>query len=140
MCSHFTDNVSNPTTSSVSDLARSFMTYAAVNAGLLLIDVATGPGWWFFWPVVGWGAGLTWHALRNSPELRASRGAHRPRHHSFLPAADVRSERRQLVHPSVHGYIVAERIDQLREVAARDRLAAEVTSSPSRHDGSGRGT
>lgn len=36
--------------------------FAAVNALLLLIDVATGGGLWFYWPLFGWGIGLAAHA------------------------------------------------------------------------------
>lgn len=31
------------------------LTWAIVNAGLFLIDVLSGPGWWFFWPLLSWG-------------------------------------------------------------------------------------
>ena len=38
--------------------------YGAVNAGLLLINLLTSPGYlWFLWPLVGWGIGLAAHAL-----------------------------------------------------------------------------
>ena len=36
--------------------------FVAVNALLLLIDVATGGGLWFYWPLFGWGIGLVVHA------------------------------------------------------------------------------
>jgi hypothetical protein len=37
--------------------------YAVVNAGLFTIDALTGDGWWFFWPMLGWGIGLAIHAM-----------------------------------------------------------------------------
>jgi hypothetical protein len=39
--------------------------YAAVNAGLFAINALTrdGGAWWFYWPLLGWGIGLTIHAL-----------------------------------------------------------------------------
>lgn len=38
--------------------------YLFVNAGLLLINVLTSPGsWWFYWPLLGWGIGLAVHAI-----------------------------------------------------------------------------
>ncbi len=37
--------------------------YLAVNAGLFLINVVSGGNWWFYWPLFGWGIGLTAHAL-----------------------------------------------------------------------------
>jgi hypothetical protein len=37
--------------------------YLIVNLGLVLIDFAAGAGWWFFWPLVGWGVGLAIHAV-----------------------------------------------------------------------------
>jgi hypothetical protein len=36
-------------------------TYAAVIGGLFVIDAVTGPGWWFFWPALGWGLGVLVH-------------------------------------------------------------------------------
>lgn len=35
--------------------------YVIVNAGLLLINVFTGPDWWVQWVVAGWGVGLIAH-------------------------------------------------------------------------------
>ena len=32
-------------------------------AGLFVIDLATGDGWWFYWAAIGWGIGLAWRAL-----------------------------------------------------------------------------
>jgi hypothetical protein len=37
--------------------------YLVINLGLFLIDFVTGGGWWFFWPLIGWGVGLTIHAV-----------------------------------------------------------------------------
>lgn len=38
--------------------------YIIVNGGLFLIDLVTSPGsFWFFWPLMGWGIGLAFHAL-----------------------------------------------------------------------------
>jgi hypothetical protein len=38
--------------------------YVIVNSGLFLLDLFTSPGsFWFFWPLMGWGIGLTMHAL-----------------------------------------------------------------------------
>ena len=38
-------------------------TYVVIIAGLFVIDLATGDGWWFYWAAIGWGIGLAWHAL-----------------------------------------------------------------------------
>jgi hypothetical protein len=39
------------------------LTYAAVNILLLVINLATSPDdLWFYWPLLGWGIGLTGHA------------------------------------------------------------------------------
>jgi fatty acid desaturase len=38
-------------------------TYIAVMAMLLLIDFLTGGGWWFYWPLLGWGIGIVAHAF-----------------------------------------------------------------------------
>ncbi len=37
--------------------------FAVVNIALLVINVLVGGGWWFYWPLVGWGIGLVVHAL-----------------------------------------------------------------------------
>ena len=38
--------------------------YGAVNAGLLLLNLLTSPGYlWFLWPLVGWGVWLAAHGL-----------------------------------------------------------------------------
>jgi hypothetical protein len=39
--------------------------YTAVNTGLFAINALTRDGgtWWFYWPLLGWGIGLTIHAL-----------------------------------------------------------------------------
>ena len=37
--------------------------YVIVNIFLFLIDLLTGGGWWFYWPLLGWGIGLGVHAL-----------------------------------------------------------------------------
>ena len=38
--------------------------YILVNAFLVVIDMLTSPGeFWFYWPMLGWGIGLAAHAL-----------------------------------------------------------------------------
>jgi hypothetical protein len=38
--------------------------YVLVNSGLLLLDLITSPGaFWFYWPLLGWGIGLAAHAV-----------------------------------------------------------------------------
>ena len=40
------------------------VTYVIVISGLFVINALTGHGrWWFVWPAIGWGIGLTIHAL-----------------------------------------------------------------------------
>jgi hypothetical protein len=39
-------------------------TYVIVISALFVINALTGSGrWWFVWPAIGWGVGLTIHAL-----------------------------------------------------------------------------
>ncbi len=38
-------------------------TYTAVMALLFLIDFLTGGGWWFYWPLLGWGIAVVAHAF-----------------------------------------------------------------------------
>ncbi len=35
--------------------------FLVVNLLLLVIDAMTGPGWWFYWGLFGWGIGLVAH-------------------------------------------------------------------------------
>ncbi len=37
--------------------------YVLVNIGLFVINLLTGGGWWFYWPLIGWGIGLGLHAF-----------------------------------------------------------------------------
>src|SRR3712207_6616102 len=37
--------------------------YVLVNIGLFVINLLTGGGWWYYWPLLGWGIGLGVHAL-----------------------------------------------------------------------------
>jgi fatty acid desaturase len=37
--------------------------YAAVMALLFAIDWLGGPGWWFVWPLLGWGIGVAMHGI-----------------------------------------------------------------------------
>ena len=37
--------------------------YLVVNAVVVLIDYASGSGWWFYWVLLGWGVGLGAHAV-----------------------------------------------------------------------------
>ncbi len=36
--------------------------YLLVNLVLLVVDLSTSGGLWFFWPLLGWGIGLAYHA------------------------------------------------------------------------------
>ena len=37
--------------------------YVLVNLGLFSINALTAGTWWFYWPLIGWGIGLTAHAV-----------------------------------------------------------------------------
>lgn len=38
--------------------------YIVINLGLFLLNFFTSRGeWWFFWPLMGWGISLIFHAL-----------------------------------------------------------------------------
>ena len=57
-----------------------FAAYLAVNVLLIVINLVTTPGkYWFYWPLLGWGLGIAGHAfgvLRHSrrPLRRARPG------------------------------------------------------------------
>ncbi|MBE9166675.1 2TM domain-containing protein [Pleurocapsales cyanobacterium LEGE 06147] len=38
-------------------------TYIGVIALLFFIDFLTGGGWWFYWPLLGWGIGIIVHGF-----------------------------------------------------------------------------
>jgi hypothetical protein len=38
--------------------------YAMINMFLIIINVLTSPGnWWFYWVTIFWGFGLAWHGI-----------------------------------------------------------------------------
>jgi hypothetical protein len=37
--------------------------FGLVNAGLFVVDLLTGDGWWFYWPLLGWGIALAIQAV-----------------------------------------------------------------------------
>jgi hypothetical protein len=37
--------------------------FVLVNALLFVVDVLTPGGWWFYWPLFGWGIGVGIHAM-----------------------------------------------------------------------------
>ncbi len=37
--------------------------FVVVNVALFAINAGVGGGWWFYWPLIGWGIGLGLHAL-----------------------------------------------------------------------------
>jgi cation transport regulator len=39
-----------------------------VNIALFVINVLVG-GWWFYWPLIGWGIGFGVHALAHAQEI-----------------------------------------------------------------------
>ena len=39
-----------------------FRSYLIVNGALMLMNILTGGPLWFFWPMIGWGIGLAFHA------------------------------------------------------------------------------
>jgi len=53
--------------------------FIIVIGGLFLIDVITPGGWWFQWPMLGWGIGLAFHfrAAYFPEERKIERGARR---------------------------------------------------------------
>jgi hypothetical protein len=43
---------------------QNMYTYVVVNAGLFVVDIMSGPGWWVQWVLAGWGIGLALAARR----------------------------------------------------------------------------
>ena len=53
--------------------------FLIVGAGLLLVNIFAGGGWWFQWPLLGWGIGLAFH-IKSAffpDERQIERGAYR---------------------------------------------------------------
>ncbi|HLZ73197.1 MAG TPA: 2TM domain-containing protein [Dehalococcoidia bacterium] len=44
------------------DFQAHLTAYLLINLALFLINVATPGSWWFYWPLLGWGAGVLVHA------------------------------------------------------------------------------
>jgi hypothetical protein len=41
-----------------------FMVYAIISVVLLVVNVLSSPGvYWFYWPMIGWGIGIFFHAM-----------------------------------------------------------------------------
>lgn len=54
--------------------------YCIVNGALVLINLMSSPGYlWFFWPLIGWGIGLAFHAADAlyPSEMEIEKGARR---------------------------------------------------------------
>jgi len=59
---------------------RHFMTFAIVNSFLAAVDLLSGGGTWFYWPLLGWGMGIALQASRTflpPTEEAAERALHR---------------------------------------------------------------
>jgi len=48
--------------------------FCVVNALLVLINLSTGDHYWFQWPLLGWGAGLAFHAWAVSRRVELDSG------------------------------------------------------------------
>lgn len=48
------------------DFQAHLVAYLLVNLALFLINVATPGSWWFYWPLLGWGAGVLAHAATST--------------------------------------------------------------------------
>jgi len=73
-----------------------FAAYLAVNALLIVINLMTTPGkYWFYWPLLGWGLGIVGHAfgvLRHS--RRSLRREQRGDRHRRVSVTSVLAHRR----------------------------------------------
>jgi hypothetical protein len=47
----------------IKGLISHLLSYAIVITFLFIIDLISGPGWWFYWPMLGWGIGIAFHAM-----------------------------------------------------------------------------
>ncbi|MEI6156813.1 MAG: 2TM domain-containing protein [Atribacterota bacterium] len=46
------------------DFYSHLLIFVIVNIGLFLINITTSPDvYWFYWPLIGWGIGITCHAM-----------------------------------------------------------------------------
>ena len=139
-------------------LASNFGSWAIVSAGLFGIDWATGDGWWFYWPLGGWGVllllelkGLLLANPTRDQEQAARRLAHRERQRQREQAEQQRlreRERRQGL-GGLEG-VVERGVEELLSAAARriagvrihvdadDRNADPVSDSSRREPTRGR--
>lgn len=47
----------------IRDFYMHLLSYLAINIGLFAIDMLTGGGTWFFWPLIGWGVVVLLHGM-----------------------------------------------------------------------------
>lgn len=92
--------------------------YLIVITGLFFIDVATGPGWWFFFPAIAWGIGLAIHgwvtatdAIFRDRETRPASRA-RVRHHKPETVSSPAANEQVIEHST-------QLIDQMRSASRR---------------------
>ena len=85
-----------------------FIVYAAVNAGLLVVNLLTKPGvLWFQWPLLVWGLGILGHGYlvsrsqEKSGSSQAAGGTSAPRADAAITATDIEERARQLF--AAHG-------------------------------------
>lgn len=110
-----------------------FIVYAAVNAGLLVINLLTKPGvLWFQWPLLGWGLGILGHAylVNRTPEPvpgpQTATASSEPPMGSAVSAAKIDERARQLW--EAHGAkAIAEVADHVRASTASGNAAEAET-------------
>jgi len=55
----------------VRDFYGHLIAYICVNGFLFALNMVTSPGnWWFYWPMLGWGIGLSIHAFNTFGVMR----------------------------------------------------------------------
>lgn len=92
--------------------------FLIVILGLFLIDIATGPNWWFFYPAIAWGIGLAihgWTVLTDQifDERRSARRSQRGASTSAAPNATTSRSELEVIDQST------DLIDRMRRSARR---------------------
>ncbi len=106
---------------------QSIYTYAVVNAGLFVVDIMSGPGWWVQWVLAGWGIVLALGARRallpDRERLRARIRRRLARRRRGKWEKQVRKEVDRAIQVGV---------DALVEAASRKLSAGAQASGPQR--------
>ena len=78
------------------DFKRHLRTYLVMSLFFLVLNIATGGGIWWFWPVLGWGIGVVMQGLSLYGPLKDPDHVHPKEEERLEPLPDLREERERV--------------------------------------------